>query len=362
MSTAPVPKEGNDEAAPLSFVARRRGLLIVGSTLALAIAVLVALLTIQAASAGEVSVLVGTLGSDRIAGLALIVALASLATGLCLIPVPRLWLILLVPARVAAITATCLSGLAWLVTSSATVVPLISAGCETGYVVEEESFLLAGWGTVYRTDGIFVTAVEKTLGDDGYHPFADGAYAVLDDGDSLRVWHCSVFDYSATPVRTDREPDFTLPRLTDRSFPCGLSTGARTPMPTPPPAPVYDIDAVRAGLEKMVAASLASASGPIHDAAGNTIDPGELVAESTACDGDGSRVGVTLEFATADNAASLAHILAAWDAAGYSPDRAIQEDIRYSETLPVQSMSIRDTTTIDGLIHMQITSTCATEE
>ncbi len=136
-----------------------------------------------------------------------------------------LWL---VPARVLTIAVACFAGFVWCVTSSATVVPLVNAGCETGYVVVEESFMLAGWGTVYRTDGIFVTAVEKTLGDDGYHPFADGAYAVVDDGESLRVWHGIAFDYSAAPVSTDRDPDFVLAKLTDRTFSCGVSTGART--------------------------------------------------------------------------------------------------------------------------------------
>lgn len=37
----------------------------------------------------------------------------------------------------------------------------------------------------------------------------------------------------------------------------------------------------------------------------------------------------------------------------------MQEDIRHSETLPIEKMSIRDSTSIDGLIRMQITSQCS---
>lgn len=340
---------------------RRRALLVACATLAVAIAVLVPLLAISTASDGEVSVLIGTFGSEHLAGLALIAALTALALGLCLVPVPRMWLLLLVPARLAAIAATCLAGFAWLLTSSATVVPLVSAGCETGYVVEEDSFLLAGWGTVYRTDGILVTAVARTSGDDGYRPFDDGAYAVGDDGDALRVWYNVNSDPWAAPVATDREPDFTLPKLTDRTFACGVSTGARAPSPTPTPPPVYTLDEVRAGVDEMAAVSLAAAVGPVHDPTGHPLDPLELTTVSTACDETGARVAVALEFETSDNAASLERILRAWDAAGYSPDRAMQEDIRYSETLPIEQMSIRDSTTVDGLIHLQITSRCSTD-
>lgn len=354
-----MPAERDSGGPSLRPAARRRALLAAGTTLAAAIAVLVALLAIYTASQGEVSVLIGTLGSDRLAGLAVITALASLTCGLCLIPVSGLSLILLIPARLAAIAATCIGGYAWLLGSGATVVPLVSAGCETGYVVEEESFLLAGWGTVYRTDGVLATAVARTAGDDGYHPFADGAYAVSDDGASLRVWYDGHFDYSAAPVSTDRRPDFELPALRDRSHVCGVSTGARAPSPTPSPVPEYDLDDVRIGVDEMVNASLAAAVSPIYDPVGSPFDPDDLAPTSTGCGDGGSRIEVALDFATADNSASLVRILRAWDAAGYSPDRAMQLDLRDSDSLPVARMSIRDSTTTDGLIHMQITSQCA---
>ncbi|MGB4778596.1 hypothetical protein [Microbacterium sp.] len=55
----------------------------------------------------------------------------------------------------------------------------------------------------------------------------------------------------------------------------------------------------------------------------------------------------------------LAGMVAVWDDAGYLPDRAMQEDIRYSPTLPVARMAAKDSTTIDGVLHVEIESACA---
>ena len=362
MSTTPVVTEGAGAAVPSSRGRQRRILVVAGATLGVSIAVLIALLAISTASAGKVSVLIGALGSDGLAGLATVVALASVTVGLCVIPVSKPALVLLIPVRLIAIAATFLAAALWWLTAPVTVVPLVSAGCETGYVVEEESFLLSGRGTVYRTVGLLVTAVERTVGDDGYHPFADGAYAVVEKGDSLRVWYDAARDYEAAPVPTDGAPAFTLPKLDDRTLPCGVSTGARTPSPSPPSPPVYGADEIRRGVEGMLAASLTAAVGPVLDSAGNGIDPGQVPLVSTACGDNGSRVEVALDFKTTDNAASLEGILHAWDTAGYSPDRAIREDIRYSDVLPVQLMRVHNSTTVDGLIHMRISSQCAASE
>ena len=77
------------------------------------------------------------------------------------------------------------------------------------------------------------------------------------------------------------------------------------------------------------------------------------------CGEVGSRLTVDLAFRTGDNAASATRILAAWDRAGYLPDRAMQEDIRYSTELPIERMSIRDSTSVDGMIHLTLESACA---
>ena len=50
-----------------------------------------------------------------------------------------------------------------------------------------------------------------------------------------------------------------------------------------------------------------------------------------------------------------------WDRAGYEKDRAMQEDIRYSEGRPVERMSVRDTSSTDGLVHLTVSSVCLVE-
>jgi hypothetical protein len=358
VSSAPALTEKDEEVFASPSNLRRWALWGAGVLLAAANAVLITLLAISTATGGEVSVLIGALGSDRIGGLALTAALASLTLGLCRIPVPRLWLLLMIPARLAAIAAVCLSCFFWVLTSSMTVVALVSGGCETGYVVEEESFLLSGSGTVYRRDGIFVTAVDHTVGDDGYHPFADGAYVVVDDGDALRVWYSISFDPSAAPLSTGADPAFTLPKLTDQAHRCDISAGTREPSATPSTAAAYTADEARDGVMEILDVSLGAVVGAVRDTAGDPIDPLQLETVTTPCGDNGTRVGVAVEFTTEDNATSLAQVLRVWDSAGYSPDRAMQEDIRSSDTLPIAKMSIRDSTTIDGLIHMTITSQC----
>lgn len=358
MATASVRSSRTGDGSPSPRSGRRILLWVAGAVLGFAVAILVTLLFVSTASDGAAAVLVGTLDSNGLAGLSSIAGLAALSVGLCAIPVGRRALLLLVPARIAGIAGTALAGVVWLLTASATVVPLIADGCDTGYVVKEESFLLVGSGTVYRQDGLLVAAVARTSGDDGYHPFADGAYSVTASGASLDVWYSHDLDPFAAPVTTDRDPDLTLPILTGRTPACGLATGARTPIPATPTAPAYSANEARAALDSMVAASLDAAVGPVLDSAGQLLERRELAPVATACGEDGSRTGLAFTFKTADNAASLARILQIWDAEGYDADRAMQEDIRYSSSLPVERMSIRDSTTIDGLIHMQVTSRC----
>ena len=340
---------------------RRRVLLVFGILLGVSVLILACLLAVDAWSNGEVSVLVGPFASDRMSGLAFVVALVCVAAGLCLIPMPGRWLLLLIPARLVAIGGAGLAAFVWGITGTPTVVPLASGGCETGYVVEERSFLLAGFGTVYRQDGIFYTRMAATTGDDGYRPFRNNAYAVIDDGTSLHVWYSIGQGYDGGPVPTTGEPAFTLPKVTGRDFTCGLARpavqGAPAPTPSTPTPPT--IAGSQQSIEEMAAMSLSAAVGVVQDENGQVFDLDAVQATSAACDETGARITLTLAFQTADNAASLGRILAAWVKADYLPDRAIQEDIRYSDSRPVETMSIRDKTTIDGLIHMQITSRCS---
>ncbi len=135
---------------------------------------------------------------------------------------------------------------------------------------------------------------------------------------------------------------------------------AVAPIPPSPPAPdPLTVDEARAEILAMVSTTIDAAAAPVTTADGSPpiVDPAQL--QAAPCGEVGSRLTLTAELATADNAASLVAILAAWDAAGYLPDRAMQEDIRYSTTLPVERLSIRDKTTIDGLLHLSVQSACA---
>jgi hypothetical protein len=151
-----------------------------------------------------------------------------------------------------------------------------------------------------------------------------------------------------------------LERLVERANAAVVNGPAvEPPSPRPSPPPTFTSTEVRAAIQKMAAVSQAAAVGPVTDATGVPVNLAEAVPVAAACQDSGSEVTVTLDFRSGENARSRERILAAWDAAGYAPDRTMQEDVRYSRTLPVASMSLRDSTTIDGLIHMDIVGQCS---
>lgn len=86
------------------------------------------------------------------------------------------------------------------------------------------------------------TRVASTSGDDGYRPFADGAYTVVEDAGQLRVWYVDAWDPLARPATPSGAPRFVLPVVTDRVAACGIETATRTPLaPSPrPPDPGPD--------------------------------------------------------------------------------------------------------------------------
>ncbi len=100
----------------------------------------------------------------------------------------------------------------------------------------------------------------------------------------------------------------------------------------------------------MVQVTLDAATAPVSDANGALVVA--PAASDLPCDGT---TGIALAFATGDNAISYASILSAWDAAGFSADRAMQEDLRYNG---VVRLSARDRSSIDGLLHFSLTADC----
>lgn len=338
--------------------ARRWGALIVGLALGIATAAISVVLAVDTVSKGETIVVIGALGSQQFLVLAVVAAFAALASGLCLIPVPKRWLLLLVPARMAAIACTGLAIFVAGFTGPSTVSPLISDSCDTGYVVVERSFLFYGGGSVYRIDGILATRVAGTVGDDGYRPISDGNYSATTENGTVSVWYNSDPMMSPSPPVATGQPAFTVPELSGRTGACGI----QVPVPagrgvaTPTPDPV--LPGSEADVREMLRASLTAADGPVRARDGSEIDPEAVPLQAIACADGGTASSLSLEFQTGDNALTLKQILRVWDAAGYLPDRAMQEDIRWSPTLPIEKMTIRDSTTINGLMRLGISGRC----
>ncbi|MBO3662916.1 hypothetical protein [Microbacterium stercoris] len=132
------------------------------------------------------------------------------------------------------------------------------------------------------------------------------------------------------------------------------------PKPAEPVNPLPGAEKVRTEIRRMVAASFNAASGAVVDEAGAPLRPAAVAFSSAACGETGVAVQLHLAFRTHDNAASMGRILAVWDEAGYAPDYAMHEEIRYSDSRLIERMGLRDRTTIDGLIHMSIVGACAT--
>ncbi|MET4705829.1 hypothetical protein [Frigoribacterium sp. UYMn621] len=151
-----------------------------------------------------------------------------------------------------------------------------------------------------------------------------------------------------------------LDHLVERATAAIENGPAVEPTPSRQTPPQFTAQYVRSAIQEMAAVSQKAAVTPVTDAKGAVVNLAEIVPRSAACGDSGSQGSAQLDFRTGDNAESLARILAAWDSAGYAPDRAMQLDIRSSATLPVATMTIRDSTTIDGLIHLYLVGQCAT--
>lgn len=144
-----------------------------------------------------------------------------------------------------------------------------------------------------------------------------------------------------------------------------ISAAGSTPAMAPPPPepeqspPPLGTAEARAELVRLARLSLEATVGPAVDAEGAVASADEPVIVSSPCGEIGAVLSMELVFSSTDPAASLASILAAWDAEGYAPDAAMQTSIRYSDTLPVASLHASDRSSIDGMLHLRLTSACA---
>ncbi|WP_156458876.1 hypothetical protein [Microbacterium sp. Leaf179] len=339
---------------------RRALSVLCGSLFVVAVAVFAAVMAVSARDDGRTQVLIATMDAESLAAASAAASAVLFFLLVCAIPAPRWWLLLFVPLRLAAFGAMLVVGLIGVVTGGGTVVPLVAQGCETGYVVSERPFLRSARIEVLRPEGILATSVANVSTDDGHTPFSQGSYMVVVDGDLLRVWH--TFDSATEPLGAVGEPRFVLPRIVDPGdVRCGLAGGPEpvTSLPSPTVAPDPDggprptaAGDPRVEVVRLAALVVNSAIGPVTDAAGAPVAIPS--AAELPCDG---ATGIDLALSTGDNARSYSAILAAFDAAGFATDRAMQEDLRYDGVVRV---SARDRSTIDGMLHFVLGAECRT--
>lgn len=258
-------------------------------------------------------------------------------------------------ARVAATGAVVVTGgvamLATLETSHVSAV-IDDDGCDTGYVVRETDSYGPERGVVYHMDGLVATMHGSTQTGPAATPFHDGAYTASVVDHVLRVAYAPTAGGAI-----DGGSTIQLIPFEDWRGACGHARPAYTPelaAPSPTPDPPVTADRAAAVLEDMYRQTLAL----VPDATNADGDSWEAaVPATTECDLDAMQTTVSTEFATSDNAATLAGILATWDAAGFDADRAILTDIRFDPVTGV-ALHITDRSTIDGLLHLSISTSC----
>jgi hypothetical protein len=133
------------------------------------------------------------------------------------------------------------------------------------------------------------------------------------------------------------------------------------PEPTPTGPPPLALATVRDEMRRMLGITLAAVGDAPVDERGVVLSAGDVTLGASACGENGTVLSAAFAFRP-DEAAAGARVLDAWVSAGYSADRAIQEDIRYSVDRPVERMRLRDSTSIDGLVHVSVEGRCAAED
>ncbi len=197
----------------LPFWVRRALLVVIAVFLGCTALILLALALIDMRSGGRQKVLIGSIDSDSIAAVTMMVAFGLIGVALCLIPVPRTGLLLMVPARFLAFAA--IWPALWAFSADAIVTPLLSDGCETGYVVEEQRGLFDTSGTIYEPNGLLAATVARTGHADGLR-FAHGEYIAERNGHSLDIWYRDTYS-NPGPITDIGEPTLTIPALPARN-------------------------------------------------------------------------------------------------------------------------------------------------
>jgi hypothetical protein len=167
------------------------------------------------ASGGVKTLFIVGITSDRFSTAALFLAAVFIFVALCFVRPLWLRVVFVVPSGWAAYAAGSLFLWSETAALSETQTALVVDGCTTDYLVLERSFLLSASGVVYRQDGVVLSEAGRSSGDDGFHPFAAGAYAAERSGESIDIWYAVHEEDAAKPRAPERAPDLTLQARSD---------------------------------------------------------------------------------------------------------------------------------------------------
>lgn len=188
---------------------RHRPMLQIAATMAVA-AVTIAVIgvaLVDSASGGDAQLLLGTLPSRHIVGVSTILAFIAISYMLCTVSAPSGWLAPVVIGRLLSIGGALVAVFWGLLTTPWPVTPLLVDGCESGYVVEERSFLFLSSIDVLEQDGLIATPVLHTSADDGHQPFTAGDYGTRVADGQIAGW------FALEPGPAARLTRFELPLL-----------------------------------------------------------------------------------------------------------------------------------------------------
>ena len=203
-----VENEHMSEHAAVAPPKRQRALQLAATvTLGAATVAVTGVALVDSVSDGAAQLLLGSLPSRQIVGAATILAFITISYMLCSVSAPSGWLVPVVIARMLSFGAALIAMLWGVLTLPWLVTPLLVDGCESGYVVEERSFLYLSSITVFEKDGLLITPVTHTSADDGHQPFAAGDYGAWVADGRLEGW------FALEPGSNARLGRFDLPLI-----------------------------------------------------------------------------------------------------------------------------------------------------
>ncbi len=152
-------------------------------------------------TSGSVDLLVGSIFGWQIRAYSVLVGWAAATVAVFTVRCRGWWLLLALPARLAA-TGVLFVGLLLLPFTSSQLTPVMVGGCPSGYLAAEPNGL-SPEGSIGVRDGIFFRTVQTYAGDDFGRPFSLGAYSAEQRGEVIDIAYAG----------GSADPAFTLPAI-----------------------------------------------------------------------------------------------------------------------------------------------------